>query len=96
MLAVKNRCISAKNSKNKATRRNIAAQKKSLTESRLGRTDTRLAVFAYHHYRATPLMAALLCGNFEAAATLIDEGAKLHLQNSRGKTVAWSENRVFI
>ena len=53
---------------------------------RLGRTDTRLAVLAYHHLRATPLMAALLCGNFEAAATLIDEGATLHLRNSRGKT----------
>ena len=48
---------------------------------------TRLTTLAHHHYRATPLMAAIICGNFEMAAALMDEGALLHLKNGRGKTV---------
>lgn len=55
-------------------------------EHRMKRMGTRLTTLAYHHYRATPLMAAIICGNFEMAAVLIDEGARLDLKNSRGKT----------
>ena len=48
------------------------------------RNPTRLRTFGYHHHRATPLMVAMLVGNFEAAAALISFGASLDTPNSRG------------
>ena len=48
-------------------------------------------------------MAAIICGNFDVAATLISAGADLDLKNSRGKTAldfaleggfAWYRNFV--
>ena len=62
-----------------------------------------LARMGYHHHSATPLMAAIICGNFDVAATLISEGADLDLKNSKGKTAldfaleggfAWHRNFV--
>jgi len=43
---------------------------------------------AYHRWGATPLMAALITGQFEGAAALIAKGARLDLRNSRGFTAA--------
>ena len=62
-----------------------------------------LARMGYHHRGATPLMAAIICGNFDVAARLISEGADLDLKNSKGKTAldfaleggfAWYRNFV--
>ena len=41
---------------------------------------------SYHHRGATPLMLSFLSGHFAAAEVLLDAGARLHLQNSRGRT----------
>ena len=53
---------------------------------RFGASRTMLGLFGFHHYGATPLMAAILTGNFEAAGTLVVMGAQLHVRNSRGRT----------
>ena len=37
---------------------------------------------AYHSRGATPLMLAILCGNFEAAAMLLVEGARLEMSQN--------------
>lgn len=52
---------------------------------RFGRT-TMMRRMAYHSRGATPLMLAILCGNFEAAAMLLVEGARTDIRNDRGKT----------
>lgn len=52
---------------------------------RFGHT-TMMRRMAYHSRGATPLMLAILCGNFEAAAMLLVEGARTNIRNDRGKT----------
>ncbi|CAK9079345.1 Transient receptor potential channel pyrexia [Durusdinium trenchii] len=47
---------------------------------------TMLRRVGYHGRHATPLMIAILCGNFEAASSLLVEGANVNLRNARGKT----------
>lgn len=47
---------------------------------------TMMRRMAYHSRGATPLMLAIICGNFEAAATLLAERARTDLRNFRGKT----------
>jgi len=42
----------------------------------------------YHQYGATPLMAAVITGQWEGAAALIASGARLDIRNSRGFTAA--------
>ncbi|CAE7815365.1 ANKHD1 [Symbiodinium sp. CCMP2456] len=60
---------------------------KGLQHNPGGRT-TQLRIVGYHHYGATPLMIAIICGNYEAAAALLVRGARLDLRNSRNKTAA--------
>ena len=48
---------------------------------RLG-SRTRLATMSYHRNGATPLIQAVLGGQWEAAATLIARGARVDLRNS--------------
>lgn len=55
---------------------------------RAGWRSTQLRGVGYHHYGATPLMIAIICGNFEAAAALMVRGARLDLRNSRRRTAA--------
>ncbi|CAJ1427819.1 unnamed protein product [Effrenium voratum] len=50
--------------------------------------STLLRTLGYHHFGATPLMVAILCGNFEAAAALLVAGADVNLQNSRLRRAA--------
>lgn len=52
---------------------------------RFGHT-TMMRRMAYHSRGATPLMLAILCGNFEAAAMLLVEGARTNIRNDRGKS----------
>ncbi|CAJ1453637.1 unnamed protein product [Effrenium voratum] len=49
---------------------------------------TQLTKMMYHGHGASPLITALLLGQYEAAAALIAEGARLHTPNSRGMTAA--------
>ena len=56
-------------------------------QHRLGR-KTLLSRWTYHHSGQTPLMAAVMTGQYEGAATLIAAGARLDLCNSRTWTVA--------
>ena len=49
---------------------------------------TLLGRLCYHAKGATPLLSALLNGNYEGAAALINARADLHLRNSRGLTAA--------
>ncbi|CAE7419445.1 ANK2 [Symbiodinium sp. CCMP2592] len=50
--------------------------------------DTPLSRFCYHTDGQTPLMAAIMSGQYEGAATLIASGARVDLRNSRGWTAA--------
>lgn len=52
---------------------------------RLGHSST-LSRTAYHSHGATPLMFAVLTGQYEGAAALIAAGARLDLRNGRGRT----------
>lgn len=52
---------------------------------KLGGKATKSRVLGYHHRGATPLMMAILAGQFECAAALAVAGARLDLQNSRRK-----------
>eukprot|EP00435_Cladocopium_sp_Y103_P043070 s2867_g12.t1 len=54
---------------------------------RMGKRTTS-TVMAYHIYGATPLMNAVLSGQYEGAATLIAAGARLDLRNARKRSVA--------
>jgi len=47
---------------------------------------SRLSMYAYHQSQATPLMCSILSSSFDAAAVLIEAGARRDLVNSRGKT----------
>lgn len=47
---------------------------------------TMFRTVGYHSAGATPLMLAIICANFEAAAVLLLEGASLEARNDRGKT----------
>eukprot|EP00435_Cladocopium_sp_Y103_P046761 s657_g13.t1 len=51
-------------------------------------TDTALTRQCYHLPGSTPLMMAILCGNYETAMTLLREGARLDLRNSRNVVAA--------
>ena len=53
-----------------------------------GGKTTQLRIVGYHHYGATPLKIAIICGNYEAAAALLVRGARLDWRNSRNKTAA--------
>ncbi len=44
------------------------------------------STISYHHRGATPLMLSFLSGHFTAADVLLDAGARIDLQNSRGRT----------
>ena len=46
--------------------------------------STHMRRFAYHANGATPLMIALIAGQYEGAAALIQVGADVGLQNARG------------
>eukprot|EP00913_Durusdinium_trenchii_P012838 g12054.t1 len=48
--------------------------------------DTIMRRVSYHSRRATPLMIAILCGNFEVASCLLVQGANVNLRNARGKS----------
>ncbi|CAE7285764.1 anks1b [Symbiodinium natans] len=50
---------------------------------------------SYHIHKATPLMLALLCGNFQAASTMVLQGALLDVRNCRGKTAMDFAREVF-
>ena len=50
------------------------------------KVSTQLRRLGYHHYGATPLMFAILSGNYDAAAVLVANGARLGIKNSRNKT----------
>ncbi|OLP87173.1 Ankyrin repeat domain-containing protein 17 [Symbiodinium microadriaticum] len=52
---------------------------------RFGHSST-LSRTAYHSHGATPLMFAVLTGQYEGAAALIAAGARLDLRNGRGRT----------
>ena len=54
---------------------------------RMGKRTTS-TMMAYHIYGATPLMNAVLSGQYEGAATLIAAGAQLDLRNDRQRSVA--------
>ena len=54
-------------------------------QCRLGGKATKLRFMGYHHRRATPLMMAILSGQFECAAALAVSGARLDLRNARRK-----------
>ena len=47
-----------------------------------------LTCLAYHHHKATPLMFSILTGKYEAAALLVEAGARWDLRNGRGKTAS--------
>ena len=47
-----------------------------------------LSAYAYHHYKATPLMCSILTSSFEATAVLLAAGAKIDVRNARGSTAA--------
>eukprot|EP00490_Sorites_sp_Unknown_P008815 CAMPEP_0114691096 /NCGR_PEP_ID=MMETSP0191-20121206/66433_1 /TAXON_ID=126664 /ORGANISM="Sorites sp." /LENGTH=452 /DNA_ID=CAMNT_0001981831 /DNA_START=373 /DNA_END=1731 /DNA_ORIENTATION=+ len=49
---------------------------------------TMMRRMAYHSRGATPLMLAIICGNYEAAARLLFEGASPHKQNAKGVSPA--------
>ena len=49
---------------------------------------TILTRLAYHGHGATPLMLAVMTGQYEGAAALIAAGATLDLRNARNRTVA--------
>ena len=49
-------------------------------------SQSQLMQIAHHSLRATPLMFAILAGQYEGAATLLVHGAKVHLKNYRQKT----------
>ena len=54
---------------------------------RMGKRTTSTMI-AYHIYGSTPLMNAVLSGQYEGAATLIAAGARLDLCNDRRRSVA--------
>ena len=56
-------------------------------QHRFGR-KTLMSRWMYHHSGQTPLMAAVMTGQYEGAAALIAAGARLDLRNSRNWTVA--------
>lgn len=47
-----------------------------------------LTYLAYHHHNATPLMFSILTGKYDAAALLLEAGARWELRNGRGKTAS--------
>lgn len=49
---------------------------------------TMMRRFAYHSSGATPLLLAIICGNYEAAARLLYEGASADQRNARGVSPA--------
>ena len=51
---------------------------------RLGKRSTSCTL-AYNLERATPLMLAVISGEYEAASTLVAASARLELRNGRGK-----------
>ncbi|CAK9008699.1 unnamed protein product [Durusdinium trenchii] len=48
--------------------------------------NTVMARLGYHCRGSTPLMLAMLCGNYEVASSLLVEGALTDRTNARGKT----------
>lgn len=50
--------------------------------------STMFRRMCYHSKGATPLMLAMICGNYEAAAALLHEGASPHQKNARGVSSA--------
>ncbi|CAJ1361337.1 unnamed protein product [Effrenium voratum] len=56
-------------------------------QHRLGRVTSTSTQY-YHSPGATPLMMAVMMGNYECAAALIAAGAQLKLRNERGWTAA--------
>ena len=51
-------------------------------------SDTALTRHLYHLPGSTPLMMAILSGNFEIAMTLLREGARVDLRNARNVLAA--------
>lgn len=51
-------------------------------------TDTALTRHLYHLPGSTPLMMAILSGNYEIAMTLLREGARVDLRNARNVSAA--------
>jgi len=49
-----------------------------------GTEVTQLSQMLYHSEGASPLIMALVCGQYEAAAALIAAGAELTSRNARG------------
>ena len=56
-------------------------------QHRYGKSSS-MSRWAYHRYGQTPLMAAVMTGQYEGAAALIAAGARLDLRNSRDWTAA--------
>eukprot|EP00439_Symbiodinium_sp_Y106_P020701 s404_g2.t1 len=56
-------------------------------QHRVGRS-TALTAISYHKHGLTPLMAAVLTGQYDGAAALIAAGARLDLRNCRNWTAA--------
>ncbi|CAE7414860.1 unnamed protein product [Symbiodinium sp. CCMP2592] len=55
-------------------------------EYRFKGSRSQFCSIAYHHSGATPLMFAILAGNFEVAAALSVRGADARIKNFRGKS----------
>ncbi|CAE7572065.1 dtd2 [Symbiodinium sp. CCMP2592] len=55
-----------------------------------GGKTTQLRIVGYHHYGATPLMIAIICGNYEAAAALLVRGARCESTNSPELPELWA------
>ncbi|CAE7019529.1 unnamed protein product, partial [Symbiodinium sp. CCMP2456] len=55
-------------------------------EYRFRGSRSQICSIAYHHCGATPLMFAILAGNFEVAAALSVRGADSRIKNVRGKS----------
>ena len=55
-------------------------------EYRFKGSRSQFCSIAYHHSGATPLMFAILVGNFEVAAALSVRGADARIKNFRGKS----------
>lgn len=61
-----------------------------------GTEVTQLSQMLYHSEGASPLIMALVCGQYEAAAALIAAGAELTSRNARGCLVFFQKRRKAI
>ena len=51
-------------------------------------SPSRLALLAYHHYDATPLMFSILSGSLDSVSTLLSARARVDIRNYRKKTAS--------